>query len=312
VIPTRNNEDTIEKCLSSIQNLEFNDDFEVIIVDGYSIDRTVEIARNYGCKVVFEDKNTISYARNLGVKLACGELIAFIDADCVVDKNWLKELVKYFNDPMVASVGGPNLTPEDDTNFAKCVGDFFSLLSKLGTRYGFQGKEVIEIYHNPTCNSMYRKSILERVGGFNPKLVTCDDEDLDYRIRKLGYKILYTPYAKVLHYRRPTWRKFMKMAYNYGLGRMQIIKLHRETGKWFHFLPSASLFIFTVFAFLSLFSQAFLWLIVAILTITITCIIALSLILSLKNRKLRMLITYSGLFICWWLSWALGFLRGIT
>jgi len=311
VIPTKNNEDTIERCLSSIQKLEFNGDLEVIIVDGHSTDETVGIARKYGCKVVFENKGTISYARNLGVKLARGEFIAFTDADCIVDKNWLEELIKHFNNPMVASVGGPNLTPEDDTDFAKCVGDFFLLLSKLGTRYGFQGKEVIEIYHNPTCNSMYRKSILEEVGGFNQELVTCDDEDLDYRIRKLGYKILYTPYAKVFHYRRPTWKKFIKMAYNYGLGRMQIIKLHRETGKWFHFVPSVSLLLLIIFALLSLFSQTFLLLTVGILTISIMSAVVLGLILGLKNGKPKELPTYSGLFICWWLFWALGFLRGI-
>ena len=239
VIPTKNSEDVIEKCLKSIQNLDYpKEDLEVIIVDGYSTDRTAEIARRYGCKVVFEDKGTISYARDLGVKHAKGEYIAFTDADCVVTKNWIKELIKHFKDDTIAAVGGPNLTPEDDTDFAKCVGVVLTALSKVGARYGLSGGRVREIYHNPTCNVMYKKKVLEEVGGFNYSLITVDDEELDYRIRKRGYKILYTPYAIVYHYRKPTWKKFVKMAWNYGIGRMQAIKLHRDMGRWFHFVPS--------------------------------------------------------------------------
>ncbi len=184
VIPTKNNGDILEKCLFSIQNLECPEDrLEVIIVDGHSADDTVGIAKKYGCKVIFEDEGRISYAREIGVRQAKGKFIAFTDADCVVDRDWIKELIKHFKDD-VAAVGGPNITPEDDSAFAKCVGVILSFLSKPGARYGFCEEEVREIYHNPTCNVMYRKSVLEEVGGFNHSLVTVDDEELDYRIRE--------------------------------------------------------------------------------------------------------------------------------
>lgn len=61
VIPTKNNADTIEKCLASIRNLDCPCELEVIIVDGNSTDGTVEIAKKYGCKIIFENKGTISY-----------------------------------------------------------------------------------------------------------------------------------------------------------------------------------------------------------------------------------------------------------
>jgi len=122
VIPTKNNADILEKCLKSIQNLDYpKEKMEVIIVDGNSTDGTVDIAKKYGCKVIFEDRGTISYARDVGVRNAGGRFIAFTDADCAVDRDWIKELIKHFNGD-VAAVGGPNLTPDDDTEFAKCVG----------------------------------------------------------------------------------------------------------------------------------------------------------------------------------------------
>jgi cellulose synthase/poly-beta-1,6-N-acetylglucosamine synthase-like glycosyltransferase len=313
VIPTKNNGDIIEKCLKSIQNLDYpKDKLEVIIVDGYSTDNTVEIAKKYGCKIIFENKGTISYARDVGVKHAKGDFIAFTDADCVVDRNWIKELIKHFNDEKVAGVGGPNITPEDDTEFAKCVGLVLSLLSRVGARYGLVGGDVVEIYHNPTCNVMYRKDVLEEVGGFNYSLVTVDDEELDYRIRKKGYRILYTPHAIVYHYRKPTWKKFMKMAWNYGVGRMQAIKLHRDMGRWFHFVPSLLIAIVVVLLLLSNFDIAYLLVALGILVLGGIGIALLSALLTIKHkRRIRDFVTIYLLIAIWFWGWGLGFMRGI-
>ena len=175
VIPTKNNGNIIARCLDSIINpfrksvdgkcfadLDYlKDKVEVIIVDGHSTDDTVEIAKKYGCKIVYEDIGTIGGARDLGVKESSGEFIAFTDADCLVDTNWIKNIIKHFNNEDIAAVGGPNVTPEGDTNFAKCVGTILSFLSKPGARYGLNADKVMEIYHNPTCNVMYRKRALE-------------------------------------------------------------------------------------------------------------------------------------------------------
>jgi glycosyltransferase involved in cell wall biosynthesis len=310
IIPTKNNVNMLEKCLKSIQCLDFpKDEYEVIIVDGYSTDGTVEIAKKYGCKVIFEDKGTISYARDLGLKYSKGEFIAFTDADCIVDKNWLNELLKEFRDENVAAVGGPNITPEDDTEFAKCVGDILSFLSKVGARYGVEEGVVREIYHNPTCNVMYRKSIPEKVGGFNHSLITVDDEELDYRIRRKGYRILYTPHAIVYHYRRRTWRSFAKMAYNYGLGRGQAIKLHRDLGKWFHFIPSITILLIIMLLILSFLNNTFLFVTFLILLLGTLGIATISFHLSRKRK--RSFLKYFGLIVMWLCGYGLGMLRGL-
>ena len=311
VIPTKNNADILEKCLKSIQSMDYpREKLEVIIVDGHSTDGTVEIARKYGCRVIFEDRGTISYARDVGVKHAKGKFIAFTDADCAVDRKWIKELIKHFNNDKIAAVGGPNLTPDDDTEFAKCVGLVLSFLSKPGARYGLTGGRVREIYHNPTCNVMYRKKVLEEVGGFNHDLITVDDEELDYRIRKRGYKILYTPHAVVYHYRRPNWKKFAKMAYNYGLGRMQAIKLHRDMGRWFHYTPSSIILFIFALMLLSLYNPLLFWLASGILLAGGIGIALLSTYLNIRHKR-RNFFTIFALIAIWFWLWGFGFIRGI-
>ncbi len=310
IIPTKNNADTLEKCLKSISNLDYpKEDLEVIIVDGHSKDGTVEIAKRYGCKVVYENIGTIGGARNIGVQNSTGYFIVFTDADCVVEKEWLKNLLKEFRDEKIASVGGPNITPEDDTEFGKYVGDVFEILSKVGARYAYNSDRIVDIYHNPTCNSAYRRDIFERFGGFNPKLVACDDEELDYRIRRAGYKIIFTPFARVYHYRRSSFKSFAKMAWNYGIGRGQVIRLHREMAKWYYCTPS-SIIVFLLFLIaFSAFNPAFLFLAFLILLFGFLGIVFLSFLLSLKKR--RNPIIYCILILTWFWCYGIGLIKGL-
>ena len=341
VIPTKNNGNIIARCLDSIinpfrksvdkpffrkesftkereKNAEFadldylKDKMEVIIVDGHSTDDTVEIAKKYGCKIVYEDIGTIGGARDLGVKESSGEFIAFTDADCVVNTNWIKNLLKHFHDEDIAAVGGPNITPEDDTDFAKCAGTILSFLSKPGARYGLNADKVMEIYHNPTCNVMYRKRVLEEVGGFNHNLVAEDDEELDYRIKEKGYKILFTPDAKVLHYRRPTWKKFAKMAWNYGIGRTQVIKLHRDMGRWYHYIVPALILTIVILFVLAFLKPVFPLTASLILVSGGIGIGLMSLYLSVKTGRMRNLFNFCLLIAIWFWGYGFGMFRGIV
>ena len=312
IIPTKNNGDILEKCLAAIQNLDYpKEEYEVIIVDGHSTDNTVEIAKKYGCKIVYEDVGTRGGACNIGVKNAKGEFIAFTDGDCVVPKDWLRNLIKHFNDKNIASVGGPNITPEEDTEFAECIGLVLTFLSKPGSRYGLVADKVIETFHNSGCNVAYRKNVIEEAGWFNEKLITCEDEELDYRILEKGYKILYTPDAKVLHYRRPTWKRFYKQAYKYAVGRMQAIKLHWKMGKWYHYTPPALISLIAILFALSPINFSYFWGAISILVIGGIGIGLMSLYLGSK-MKMSDFYTFCGLIAVWFWASGFGYFRGLV
>ncbi len=217
IIPVRDSESTIEKCLTSIKALNYpQENIEIIVIDDGSNDNTPNILKNInGIKILHTAGIGPSSARNLGIKEATGEFIAFTDADCIVGKNWINGLLKGFTSEDIASVGGNQLSPDDESPFGHRVQIFLKIMGFLGG-YTKWAKNIVETRHNPTCNSMYRKSIFDKIGNFDEKLWPGEDVDIDYRIRKAGLKIVYNPEAIVYHYRPNSLLKFASMMYRYG------------------------------------------------------------------------------------------------
>ncbi|MDP2277377.1 MAG: glycosyltransferase family 2 protein, partial [Nitrospirota bacterium] len=243
IIPVRNEAGLLKNCLGSILNLDYpKDRIEVIIADGMSTDNTADVANQYGAKVVLNEKRMVSPGRNLAFKHASGDIIAFTDADCIVDKNWIRNSLRYFEDTKVACVGGPNLTPPDEEDFGKAVGFVFNQkLFAAGSIHARELKEIKEVRSIPGCNAVYRKGALEKVMPIDESLLTCDDTELNQRLIDKGYKLLYTPDVFVWHYRRPNPKRLFKQMYRYAIGRLQVGKRDRRMLNPVHILVGLSL-----------------------------------------------------------------------
>ncbi|MEW6686038.1 MAG: glycosyltransferase [Candidatus Edwardsbacteria bacterium] len=215
IVPVRNGEKTIGKCLDSLINLNYSN-FEIIVIDDGSVDKTPEILKKYNnIRILTTPGVGPSKARNIAVQKSKGEFLAFTDADCLVDTNWLNELLKGFTNEKVAGVGGDQQSPEDDTEFGKEVQNFFRTIGFV-TGYIKSGKKTRETNHNPSCNVMYRRDIFEKLKGFEERLWPGEDVELDYRIAKANYRLMHNPKAVVYHYRPDTIAKLRRMMQNYG------------------------------------------------------------------------------------------------
>ncbi|HXR81615.1 MAG TPA: glycosyltransferase [Saprospiraceae bacterium] len=259
IIPAKNEEKLIRSCITSLHALDYpKEKLEIIVVDGLSTDQTDIVARELGATVVSNVKQTVSPGRNIGFENAKGELIAFTDADCIADKNWLASSVKYFEqDETVACVGGPNLTPESESNFGKAVGFVFDQpIFAAGSIHARELKEMKEVSSIPGCNAIYRQEVLAKVMPLDESMLTGDDTLLNRKILDLGYKLLYTPDVSVLHFRRPTPGRLWKQFYRYAIGRLQIGKKDKRLLNPMHVLIGLGLPILLLSALLLLLNDA--------------------------------------------------------
>jgi len=199
VILTKNSENVIGDCLDAVFNQTFKD-FEVIVVDGNSVDRTIDIVKNTPAKIVMEEgkgKKRFGYARNLGVRAAKGEVVAFVSSDCIPEKNWLEKLIEPLGGKVVATFGRQVFVGEEEDSLgSKVLGKYISLrMEKM-----FDGE--FPPWYYSTVNSSVKRETVKKLGWFDEELKACEDQDLGFRIVGKGYEIKYCPNAIV--YNRET------------------------------------------------------------------------------------------------------------
>jgi GT2 family glycosyltransferase len=209
VVCTHNGASTIRDCCEGLFRLEYPN-FEVLVVDDGSSDRTADIASEYGFRVIRKNHGGLSDARNTGLKEATGEIVAYIDDDAYPDPDWLTYVVATFMNTQHVGVGGPNLAPSDDGPLADCVAN-----SPGNPTHVLLTDEEAE--HIPGCNMAFRKAALEEIGGFDPQFWTAgDDVDVCWRLREGGYSLGFNPAAVVWHHRRDSVRSYWRQQVLYG------------------------------------------------------------------------------------------------
>jgi glycosyltransferase involved in cell wall biosynthesis len=226
VIAAYNAAGTLDACLASLSHIKYPD-CEIIVVDDGSTDATGDIAAKYAAadgrfRAIHTPNGGLSFARNIGLRAANGEVVAYTDADCEVDPDWLHYIALTLIDKPVAGVGGPNLVPPDDSWVAQCVGQ-----APGGPTHILLSDEVAE--HIPGCNMGFWKWALDEVGGFNPLYRQAgDDVDICWRLQACGYKLGFSPAAVVWHRRRHTVRGYLKQQVGYGYAEALLERIHPD------------------------------------------------------------------------------------
>lgn len=309
IIPVKNEAKLLENFLKSVKQLCYpQKKIEVIIADGQSTDNTKRVARKFGAKVVDNPKQTVGPGRNVAFKKARGSLIAFSDADCLVDKNWLKNSLKYFANPQTAGVGGPNFTPKDEVPFAQAVGFFMSqAIFSAGSIHGRNLPYIKTVKSIPGCNSIYRKSVLDQVMPIDESFLTCDDTEMNQRILDLGYKLLSVPDVFVWHYRRSTPKRLWHQMYRWAIGRLQLGRKRREMINLVHIGTGFTLpILIGIMAFLLLIKPELFSLFIGFVILTLA---SLALFGFLKTKSLKVALNLPLVVVITVFAWSVGFLR---
>lgn len=225
IVPVLNRENHIGRCLDSLLALNYPS-FEIIVVDNGSTDKTQEIISRYPVKMAVEQKGGAYAARNTGIKFARGEIIAFTDSDCVVDKDWLNKLVKNYHHEGVGGVGG-QLMPYPHESLTE---EFLS----FGVLMIFHSTETVVIQQDTnrflsgalgSANMSYRKKVLRKMNEFEDDLANFGgDYDLCWRVQRNGYEVIYEPEAIVFHELRSNLSQMIKQFFYLGKGLPLLLK----------------------------------------------------------------------------------------
>ncbi len=214
IVPTKNSATTIGACLKSIENQTYKD-IEMIVVDNNSTDRTKEIAGKY-TKLVFNKGPERSAQRNYGVSKSKGEFIYFVDADFVLNKNVVSQClaeIQFFFSAIIVH-NSPDVTVSWIAKVRKFEVDMYKYnLDHSAARF-------------------FKKSVFEKIGGYNVKITAGEDYDIQNKLNRKGYVTGFID-AEAIHLGEPTsfWKHMLKY-YNYGKDFVNYQKVNnREAGK---------------------------------------------------------------------------------
>ncbi len=235
VVPLKAPNKNLEECLEHCLRLDYTD-YEILVLPDEPV--RLDCPKT---KVIPSGSVGPSDKRDLALNYARGEILAFIDDDAYPARDWLRNASKYFDDPQVAAVGGPAVTPDNDSFMQKASGYVLSsFMGGGGYAFRYNPGEVREVDDYPTCNLLVRKSIMEKLGGFDNKFWPGEDTILCLEItKKEGKKIIYAPDVLVYHHRRTLFRQHLKQIWSYAVHRGYFVKKFPETSlRLSYFLPS--------------------------------------------------------------------------
>jgi glycosyltransferase involved in cell wall biosynthesis len=196
IIPALNEERFIGQCLQALTRLDFpKDSFEVIFIDNGSTDRTVEIASSFSpalnLTVLRKPGIRISAMRNLGASKAGGQILAFLDADCIVPPHWLKAATALLAHEDIGVLGSHHLIPQESTWVARA---WFG---------GMELEKQGDLAWVGSHNMIIARSTFERIGGFDESIQTNEDCELCERIRSAGLRVAGDAAVAVVHLGTP-------------------------------------------------------------------------------------------------------------
>ena len=225
IVCSYNGAATLGQTLAHLERLDYPCYEVVVVIDG-SADASRTIARQHEVRLIEVDNGGLSRARNIGMRAAQGEILAYIDDDAFADPQWLKYLAWTYRTQEVVAVGGPNLVPADDPPTAQCVAH-----SPGGPNHVLLSDRVAE--HIPGCNMSIRKSALEAIGGFDEQFrIAGDDVDVCWRLQERGGVIGFHPAALVWHHRRDSVRNYLRQQHNYGRAEVMLERKWPRKYNW--------------------------------------------------------------------------------
>ncbi len=240
IIATYNEERYIERCLDSLLTQSFpQDELEILVVDGGSRDATWRILEEYArvhpqVRLFRNRKRIPAAADNIGIAEARGEFIFTAGAHAEYDPEYVATCIELLETTPATHVGGVQWPVGEGY-----VGEVIALAQS--SPYGV-GDAVFryarhDAYVDTVFGGAWRRSTLDRLGGFNEDWVVNEDYEINYRLRRDGGRILVSPRAPVRYFVRSSLGRLIRQYFRYGMWRVKTVVAHPGSCRWRHPLP---------------------------------------------------------------------------
>lgn len=264
IMPVRNEALFIRRSLGALLGQTYPKRLmEVIVADGMSTDATrktiIEIAASSEIPIVIVDnpKLIAPTGLNCALEKASGDIVIRVDGHCEVDSRFVENCVAILQSGTADGVGGP-IETVGDSRRAKAIALAMSSTFGVGGA-AFRTINDREMYTDTVAFPGYTKEILLKAGAFNEELVRNQDDEYNYRIRKLGGRILLSPNIRSRYYSRSSFRSLIRQYFEYGYWKVRILQLHPGQMSFRQFVPFTFVVTLILLTLLSFFSVLGRW-----------------------------------------------------
>lgn len=307
LVTVKNSKETIERCVKSLLNLKYKN-YRIYITDAFSTDGTWEelekIKERHPKKIRLERiRGNIAKAHNHMIERTNTEFIAITDADCIVDKNWLKNLISGFSSKEIIATAGYCSTPKTVNTIQRLIG------RELEGRFDNFPKFILRA---PTMNLCVRTEVAKKVK-FDERFDVAQETDWGYRLAKFG-RMRYVSKAVVYHHHRATLKGFFKQQFRYGRNMPLLYFKHMRMSTGDHISKPIMIFQEFIFIFACLFSILYFFNPnFFILPISLFTILFISYIIKSVNlaKNIFEIPLFFFLFFFRTVAWAFGLVFGI-
>ena len=313
VIPTYNEQDNIANCLDSIFNQNYDKSLvDVVFVDGHSSDNTISKIKDYQQKftnisLLENPVKKTPTSLNIGIKQAKGEIIIILGAHASLNPDFIFFNNKYLNEKNVKVTGGTQINI--GFNFVqKAIAAAMENPFAMGSApYRWSKKEQ---FVDTVVYAAYKRELFEEIGYFEENFAISEDAELNWRIRKAGHKIFFSPNIKSYYHPRRTIAKFIQQMFRYGILRVHMFKKHKSAVKITHIIPPVFVVTLVTISILTLATVLDPIFLAAVL-ISYFLVNLLSVLLKSTKENLLFVPLVSFLIFLLHFSWGLGFIVGL-
>jgi succinoglycan biosynthesis protein ExoA len=296
VVPVRNEEAFLGRTLGALCLQDYpSDAFEILVVDGDSTDRTLEIAREHArrwpqIQVLSNPRRWSSAARNIGIRAARGELVLIVDGHCELsNQRYLSELIETFQRTGADCLGRPQPLDVAGASPLQCA-IAAARSSRLGHHPGsyiYSDREQIVPAHSVAI--AYRKELFAEVGLFDEAFDACEDVELNSRLDAAGKKCVLAPQLEVKYHPRASLRALFQQMTRYGRGRVRLLRKQPHTYSFLGFAPALFLLGLVLGPLAGFISASLLWAYVGAVALYALIVMAVSAQLAIEQRSFGLL-----------------------